>query len=623
MLVYEGVKSDFIEDVDLNKITDKILKRFKQVFHRSTGEAEVNSWRESMLRMRGVLADNEIPNNAGVAIEFNIPHTSNRIDFLLSGYDNNKNNSIIIIELKQWQHVEAIDSKDGIVKTFTGGGLREVTHPSYQAWSYASLIESYNQEVYDRNVGLHPCAFLHNYDLTNKDPINSEQYHDYINEAPIFGSKDFEKLRNFIKKYITEGDNKEGLYIIENGKIKPSKMLQDSFSSVLKGNKEFVLIDDQKVIYEEAVRIGINTLMHSEKNVLIVEGGPGTGKSVLAINLLKQFLNRSMNSFYITKNSAPREVFKAKLKIDKLSGMNNLFKGSGCFYDCESNVFDVLIVDEAHRLNEKSGLFSNLGENQTKEIINASKFSIFFIDENQKVTLKDNGSIDEIKKYANYYNAGIYKMNLKSQFRCDGSDGYLAWLDNILDIRETANFDLDNKYDFKVFDKPNELKETITKLNKKNNKSRLVAGYCWNWISDGKNKSEIHDIVIDDFEISWNLGNTSTWAIDSNSVNEAGCIHTCQGLEFDYVGVIIGDDLRYENGHIITDYTKRAKTDQSLKGINKIAKEQGQNIANKMADKIIKNTYRTLMTRGMKGCYVYCTDKGLQEYLKNKGCKMI
>ena len=535
MLVYEGVKTGFINDVDLNLITDKILKRFKEVFHRSTGESEVNSWRESMLRMRGVLADNEIPDNAGVAIEFNIPHTSNRIDFLLSGYDKNKNNSIIIIELKQWTHADAIEGKDGVVSTFTGRALREVTHPSYQAWSYASLINSYNQEVYDRNVGLHPCAFLHNYDLSDNDPIKSEQYRDYINEAPMFGSKDFEKLREFIKKYVTEGDDKEGLYIIENGKIKPSKMLQDSFSSVLKGNKEFV------------------------------------------------------------------------------------FKGSGCFYDCESNAFDVLIVDEAHRLNKKSGLFSNLGENQIKEIINASMFSIFFIDENQRVTLKDNGSIEEIKKYARYYNEGIHKMNLKSQFRCDGSDGYLAWLDNILEIKETANFDLDSKYDFKVFDDPNELREAIEGKNKINNKSRLVAGYCWNWVSEGKNKSDIHDIVIPeyDFGMSWNLGNSNTWAIDKESINEIGCIHTCQGLEFDYVGVIVGDDLRYENGHIVTDYTKRAKTDQSLKGINKIAKERGLEEAKKIADEIIKNTYKTLMTRGMKGCYIYCTDKKLQEYLKS------
>lgn len=620
MLVYEGVKSSFINDVDLNLITDKILTRFKEVFHRSTGESEVNSWRESMLRMRGVLADNEIPNNAGVAIEFNIPHTSNRIDFLLSGYDNNKNNSIIIIELKQWTHADAVLGKDGIVSTITGKSLREVTHPSYQAWSYASLINSYNQEVYDRNVGLHPCAFLHNYDLTENDPINSEQYKDYINAAPMFGAKDFEKLRDFIKIFVTEGDDKEGLYIIENGKIKPSKMLQDSFSSVLKGNKEFVLIDDQKIIFEEALRIGINAHLHNEKSVLIVEGGPGTGKSVLAINLLKQFLNRSLNSFYVTKNSAPREVFKAKLKIDKMSGLNNLFKGSGSFYDCEPNSFDVLIVDEAHRLNKKSGLFSNLGENQIKEIINSSMFSIFFIDENQRVTLKDNGSIDEIKKYARYYNAGIHKMELKSQFRCDGSDGYLAWLDNILEIRETANFDLDSKYDFKVFDDPNELRKAIEEKNRINNKSRLVAGYCWNWISEGKNKSDVYDITIPEynFGMSWNLGNSSTWAIDKESVNEIGCIHTCQGLEFDYVGVIIGDDLRYENDHIVTDYTKRAKTDQSIKGINKIAKEEGIEEAKRITDSIIKNTYKTLMTRGMKGCYVYCTDKKLSNYLKNR-----
>ena len=616
MLVYEGVKSSFINDVDLNLITDKILTRFKEVFHRSTGESEINSWRESMLRMRGVLADNEIPDNAGVAIEFNIPHTSNRIDFLLSGYDKNKKNSIIIIELKQWTHADAVPGKDGVVSTVTGKSLREVTHPSYQAWSYASLIDSYNQEVYDRNVGLHPCAFLHNYELTDDDPINSEQYKDYINAAPMFGAKDFEKLREFIKRFVTEGDDKEGLYIIENGKIKPSKMLQDSFSSVLKGNKEFVLIDDQKIIYEEALRIGVNAHIHGEKNVLIVEGGPGTGKSVLAINLLKAFLNRSFNSFYVTKNSAPREVFKAKLKIDKMSGLNNLFKGSGCFYDCEPNSFDVLIVDEAHRLNKKSGLFSNLGENQIKEIINSSMFSIFFIDENQRVTLKDNGSIDEIMKYARHYNAGIHKMELKSQFRCDGSDGYLAWLDNVLEIRETANFDLDSKYDFKLFDNPNELRKAIEEKNKVNNKSRLVAGYCWNWISEGKNKSDVHDITIPEynFEMSWNLGNSSTWAIDKESINEIGCIHTCQGLEFDYVGVIIGDDLRYENGHIVTDYTKRAKTDQSLKGINKLNKEE----ATKIADIIIKNTYKTLMTRGMKGCYVYCIDKELSEYLKEK-----
>ena len=620
MLVYEGIKSGFIDDVNLNKIVDKIYDRYKQFFGR-TSESQLNSWKNSMQYMRGVLDDREIPDNAGVAIEFNIPTTSKRIDFILSGRDNNRKDNVIIIELKQWDTCNSVPDKDGIVSTFTGGAIREVAHPSYQAMSYANLISDFNETVQLDNIGLHPCAFLHNYDLRDDDPICAEQYKEYINEAPMFGSNDFEKLRKFIKKYITEGDDRELLYKIENGRIRPSKRLQDSLAKMLQGNKEFNMIDEQKVIYEDAIAMAINTVGSNSKNVLIVQGGPGTGKSVLAINLLVELTKRGMTSFYVTKNAAPRAVFRDRLKGSfKLAYINNLFQGSGQFTESESNEIDCLIVDEAHRLNAKSGMFQNLGENQIKEIINASNFSVFFIDEDQKVTLKDIGSVDEIKRYANELGAGVKIVELESQFRCNGSDGYLAWLDNVLDIRETANYDMDDfQYDFRVLDDPNEVRRLIEEKNRVNNKSRLVAGYCWNWISEGKNDSNIHDIVIPEynFEMSWNLGNSQTWAVDPMSVNEIGCIHTCQGLEFDYVGVIIGDDLRYEDDHIVTDYKKRASTDQSLKGINKIAKEDGQDEANRIADSIIKNTYRTLMTRGMKGCYIYCTDKKLQEYLKN------
>ena len=621
MLVYEGIKSGFIDDVNLNRIVDKIYDKYKQFFGR-TSESQLNSWKNSMQYMRGVLDDREIPDNAGVAIEFNIPTTSKRIDFILSGRDNNRKDSVIIIELKQWETCTAVEGKDGIVSTFTGGGVREVAHPSYQAMSYANLIKDFNETVQLDEIGLYPCAFLHNYDLRDTDPICSSKYQEYIKEAPMFGSNDFEKLRRFIKKYIVEGDDRELLYKIENGRIRPSKRLQDSLSKMLQGNKEFNMIDEQKVIYEDAIRIAIDTVSSNDKNVLVVQGGPGTGKSVLAINLLVELTKRNMTCFYVTKNAAPRAVFRDKLKgTFKMAYINNLFQGSGQFTEAEKNEVNVLVVDEAHRLNAKSGMFQNLGENQIKEIINAANFSIFFIDEDQKVTLKDIGSVDEIKKYANELGAGIRIVELESQFRCNGSDGYLAWLDNVLDIRKTANYDLDDfQYDFKVIDSPNDLRRLIEEKNSINNKSRLVAGYCWNWISEGKNNSEVHDIVIPEynFEMSWNLGNSQTWAIDPMSVNEVGCIHTCQGLEFDYVGVIIGDDIRYENGQIVTDYKKRASTDQSLKGINKIANEYGQDVANKIADRIIKNTYRTLMTRGMKGCYVYCVDKNLQNYLKSK-----
>ncbi len=349
MLVYEGTKTEFINDVNINKITDKIYDRYKLYFGRTT-DSQINSWQNSMQYMRGVLDDKDIPDNAGVAIEFNIPTTSKRIDFILSGRDINKEDSVIIIELKQWETCKAVEGKDGIVETYTGGGIREVAHPSYQAMSYANLIKDFNETVQEEDMGLNPCAFLHNYDLRNDDPICSPMYQEYIYEAPMFGTNDFEKLRNFIKKYIVEGDKGESLYKIENGKIRPSKRLQDSLSKMLSGNKEFNMIDEQKVIYEDAIRMAIDTVASNDKNVLVVQGGPGTGKSVLAINLLVELTTRNMTCFYVTKNAAPRAVFRDKLKgTFKMTYINNLFQGSGQFTESENNEINCLVVDEAHR----------------------------------------------------------------------------------------------------------------------------------------------------------------------------------------------------------------------------------------------------------------------------------
>ena len=573
MIVYEATKELFIADVIQDKIRDRIDKKFYEKMGYHTSESERNAWENSMQYMLKVLYNSKIPNTSGIAIEFRIPNTSKRVDFIISGKDERLKNTAVIVELKQWQEAEIVSGKDAIVKTYTGHALREVAHPSYQAWSYATTIEDYNENVQEKNIDLHPCAYLHNYLPVEPPTILSEVYKEYLDRAPAFIHGDVERLQDFISKYIKYGDNKETLYLIENGKIRPSKALQDALSGMLKGNREFVMIDDQKVVYETAFNMAKKSHEDGKKRVLIVEGGPGTGKSVVAVNLLVNLTNENMLCQYVTKNSAPREVYAAKLSGQmRKNRINNLFKGSGAFVDEVSNQFDALIVDEAHRLNKKSGMFQNLGENQIKEIINASKFSVFFIDESQRVTLKDNGSIEEINKYIKEFNAESEILELQSQFRCNGSDGYIAWLDNVLQIRETANDTFDIDYDIRICDTPNEVRDLIFEKNKENNKARILAGYCWDWIKEGKNKTDIHDIIIaeHDFEMSWNLGNSTTWAIDPESVNEIGCIHTSQGLEFDYVGVIIGEDLRYENGKIVTDYTKRAKTDQSLKGINKM-----------------------------------------------------
>lgn len=619
MIVYDGIKSEFLNSVMNGTIAEEVRQRIFEKMGRTTPKSEFDSWKNSLSRMYMVLADTSIPDHAGIAIEYNVPQTSKRVDFIVSGYDADNQSNAVIIELKQWDELKKVDGKDALVETYTGGGLREVVHPCYQVWSYATLIRDYNKTVQDQNIVLSPCAYLHNYALKENDPILDEQYKEYIEEAPVFCERDALKLREFIHRFIQKGDDKKILYEIDHGKIRPSKSLQNAISNMLKGNREFIMIDDQKVVYENILQLACKSQKDGKKRTIIVEGGPGTGKSVIAVQLLVGLTKKNQFVQYVSKNQAPRNVYKAKLKgTVKLSSVDNMFRGSASYVHVGKDQINTLIVDEAHRLEERSQYTKKTGnENQIKEIINASKCSVFFIDESQRVTMSDIGSVDEIKKWAKVESSEITQLKLLSQFRCNGSDGYLAWVDNTLEIQPTANYNLEDiDYDIRVLDSPLEVRELIIEKNKINHRSRMLAGYCWDWIRDGKNNSKVHDIKIGDFEMSGNLGN-SIFALDETSIDEIGCIHTSQGLEFDYVGLIIGDDMRYEDHHIVTDASKRAKTDQSMKGIKKLDK-QDHCKAEEKADEIIKNTYRTLMTRGMKGCYIYCTDQNLRNYLKQK-----
>ncbi len=613
MIVYSASKEQFQNDVMSNDIGNIILETYKEVTGRSTGHSEVMSWTNSLQYMDRVLSDTEIPADAGVAIEYHIPQSSKRVDFIITGRDNQNQDTAILIELKQWTQAELTD-KDAVVVTRFKHGEQETSHPSYQAWSYKRLLEDFNATVEEECIQLYPCAYLHNYEPDSV--ISHDFYSEYIEKAPIFLKPDAIKLRDFIKQHVRHGDKNQIMYRIDHGKIRPSKGLADQLSSMLKGNEEFVMIDDQKVVYETALQLARKSSI-TNKNVLIVQGGPGTGKSVLAINLLVNLTKESLVAQYVTRNSAPREVYEIKLTgTFKKSHISNMFSGSGSFHNAEEDMYDALIVDEAHRLNAKSGMFSHLGENQVKEIINASKFSIFFVDEDQKVTLKDIGSVEEITAHAKAQGTEITLMQLESQFRCNGSNGYLAWLDEVLQIRDTANDTLEGiNYDFQIFDNPQRLHDTIKEKNKEKNKARMLAGYCWKWIS--KKKPILKDIVIDNYRATWNLDEDGqAWIVQPESVSEVGCIHTSQGLEVDYVGVIIGPDLVVREGKIISVPEARASTDKSIHGWKKMAKEGNEEAVRKQLDLIIKNTYRTLMTRGQKGCYVYFCDKETENYFR-------
>ncbi|TRZ84373.1 MAG: DUF2075 domain-containing protein [Streptomycetaceae bacterium] len=613
MLAYLATKDQFL--LDAPTIEDIVKNEVKRKLGHNVGDAEYSSWRNSLGNaMYHAMNTPEIHGDAGVAIEYRVNGRAFRIDFMLSGKNAAGEESLVIIELKQWTDIEFSDLAEH-VRAYVGGGVRDAPHPSYQAWSYLSHLKMYNEYIYDTKVSVNACAYLHNCD--DETVVSASRYEEKLREVPVFIKGQIEQLRSMISANIEEGSGTGLLERIDAAVIRPSQQLADAVGSMLKGHEEFVLLDEQKTVLEKIVKAA-NDSLTGQKRALVINGGPGTGKSVISINALVRLTGQRLNARYVTPNAAPRAVFEAKLKkIFGKADIRSLFSGSGSFTESASESFDTLIVDEAHRLKMKSGMFRNLGENQVKEIIESAHTSVFFIDEAQKVTWADVGEILMIEEQAGLAGARIERLELTSQFRCGGSDDYMAWLDEVLGLHaDTAHYFSRDKFDFQIFDSPTDLHKTIKEKNRLNNKSRVVAGYCWDWIS--KNNPNLSDITIDDFgyKATWNLtSDGSEWIISPKSVNEVGCIHTCQGLEVDYIGVIIGRDLICIDGVLVTDPSARAKTDKSLAGYKKEFKID-QISADIKADEIIRNTYRTLMSRGMKGCYVYFVDPATAEYFK-------
>ncbi len=581
-------------------------------------QAEYRSWENSLPRIGMVVMDPRIDDDVQIALEYQIPLTSKRVDFMVAGSDGD-NDNVVIIELKQWQECTAT-SRENVVQAFVGGAMRDVVHPSQQAYSYAQLIENFNEDIRAYGISLHPCAYLHNYGEEARSHICNQRYAEAISDAPVFLQQDGYRLSDFIACHVTKKPHNGNIFeIIENGKLKPSKSLQDSIGKILDGNPEFIMIDEQQVAYATILKLVENTVSDSRKHTIVVQGGPGTGKSVIAIQLLAKILNNGYSCAYVTKNSAPRSTFSNNLVSGRhrLSYLRGLFKSSGSFYDVKADTFDCLLVDEAHRLNLKSGLYGKVGENQVRELINASRISVFFIDEDQAVTMKDIGTIAEIRKQAESLGSVLHcneSLKLTSQFRCNGSDGYIAFLDDLLQIRQTANrdwFDLD--YDIRVFDDPCEMRNQL-RIRNTGNKARMIAGYCYPWASK-KDKSRIDIRLPGGFEAQWNF-TTDRFATNPDSFDQVGCIHSTQGLEFDYVGIIIGRDLKYADGEVVTDFEVRSKAgDASVYGV----KTEADRIR---ADRITRNVYKTLLSRGQKGCFIYCEDKALSDYFKMRISKV-
>jgi len=621
MIIYQKNLLNFISDCsDPIHLVNEILVKMGRKSVKSLQElsSEESSWKESLPRLAQLFDSPLLDKAIDVALEYKIHQTGERIDFLIYGNDNFDDKKVVLIELKQWSTVRDAN-KPYYVFTHGGGGLQDYQHPSYQAYNYTNLIKLFNEYVQTQKVDILSCSYLHNLPQEYSSIKNEERY-PLIKEAPIFVKGEEAKLFDYVTRYVKK-PNKTILYEIDNGRIVPSKKFGELFSKALKGNPMFSFDEKQMYSISTIIEAVDEATKFNQRKTILIKGSPGTGKSIVALNAIGMMLNpkkgKVYNAIYTTANAAPRLMFEQILESanEGISVLKNVMKSPAVFGRSSEFDFDCVLVDEAHRIYKwKFGIGVPNTIDILDKIFYASRVNVFFIDEDQAVTTKDFATIEKIKTYARKYNSEIIeasKLSLTTQFRILGGASYINMIRGFLGYEKIDTLYQIKNYDFRIFDDPNIMREELKKKNNLLGKSRIVAGYTYEWNGNqtDRNNSDYHVFLEKGFKAKWNLKKSGSYSYisDDDSFEEVGCIHTIQGIDLNYAGVIIGSDLRFDGKELVFDKTKNARSDNTS-GI-RTAEES-------LAKKLIRNTYNVLLTRGIYGTFVYCEDKALANYLR-------
>ncbi len=627
MLIYQDTTAQFIKDIRENIITDIMSRNFIQRLGRKPVRSESASWQNSLPRVRDLIEIAELYDNK-IALEYEVPYIQNRIDCLLFGKGENDSDNIVLLELKQWTSVQALEIDGNFVETYTGGRDRVVAHPSQQVQGYSNYLKGFI-EGFDAKppLVLFSCSYCHNYKKNAADGLFNPIYQKLIEEYPVYTKNDTMLLANKIKELLKEGKGFEIFNRFMQSPVRPTKKLLENVARVIRNEVVFSLLNEQLVaknlIWSKVARA--DKTQH--KSVIIVHGGPGTGKSVIAINILAEAAQRRKKVFYGCKSKPFTEGLKSLVGRDGALLFSNLYRFIPS--RVQENELDLLLIDEAHRIEKNSNHQHTRRTDRTDmpqidQLIRCAKTSVFFIDDKQNVRWKEIGNSQLIKDTAIQYKCEFEEVTLETQYRCMGSNDYLLWIESVLGYAsEKRILRKDELFDFKIFDNPQALYNALAiKEAEKHNSARLVAGFCWPWSQNlAVDGSLVNDVKIGDFAMPWETHDKITrpprgfvkwfeWAYKPEGFKQVGCIYTAQGFEFDYIGVIVGDDLS-------CDIKNNCLVGNIAATKDPVLRQHGEDF-----DRYVKNIYRTLLTRGMKGCFVYFTNgntrKFFEQYLESK-----
>jgi hypothetical protein len=618
MRLYAGMSGEFVGDTVRNQISKKLTDAFFAYYGYHPPKGEIAAWDNSLRAMALVVQHAELKDH-GVMLEYELPSSSRRLDFLVCGRDGALRDEAVIVELKQWSDCQPSEA-DGLVTTWVAGRHREVAHPCVQVGQYQQYLADTHTAFYegDKPIQLSACSYLHNYRLQDSDPLVDTKFSGTLDRYPLFDADGVDELSEYLHGKLPAGEGNDVLARIEGGSYRPSRKLMEYVAQTIDGQGPWVLLDDQLAVFEKIRAAVAASTKGGKRRVVLVQGGPGTGKSVLAVNLLGRFLQEGRVAHYATGSRAFTKT------LQKIVGTRArpILKYFNNYRNALPGEIDVLICDEAHRIRETSNdrftrKEKRSAQPQIRELLNAAKVAVFFVDDRQTVRPKEIGSSEYIRTHAK--DCELSEFELEVQFRCAGSAGFVNWVNNTLRLQQTANalWTGAEAFDFRIVATPEELEAAIRKQVEAGRSARLVAGYCWKWSDPNPDGTLVGDVTVGAWSKPWNarpdagrlakgIPKADLWATEPGGLEQVGCIYTAQGFEFDYVGVIWGQDLTY-------DLDTQEWVGDRAQCADPVVRQAGDRFL-----EFVKNTYRVLLSRGMKGCYVHFMDKDTERFVRSR-----
>ena len=644
-VLYHNTLSGFIEDVESGMIATAIeASGYDMEVGNAPSPGERAAWDKSLGAVKDALKT--LPGDLRVYAEYVIPPNSlQRVDFMITGLDAKGKKTAVILELKQWSDGSISLLQDQ--SEYTVHALwdnEDKDHPSHQAHRYAILLRDHCSAVWKGDISVKTCVFLHNYDRSS-GIVNDPRFNTAINHSPIFYKGEGSLLAEFISSLIASSDSGDTVGVLEDPRnhVLDPRMV-DVITATINGGKSFPLTPEQWTVFSDVKQ----SYDAEKKTVVIITGAPGTGKTILALKLLGEFRrNKQLSVRYVTHSQNLQYIFINKLcsdrkKLDLQEGIQVSPEReleirewardmiSSDYFRRNARIKDVSIVDEAHRLQRMADDQFNPSHygDRAEYVIENSTLSVFLIDDDQQVRWDDYCTSQIIMDHANKKNYQLIPLHLKDGIR--QYTPYINWATDIFSPSPKTLKMNPRKFLVKVFDSAPDMYAEITRLNGEGHRSRMLAGYCWTWKSRNVTNKETvrpedRDILLHDrsgnvnLSLLWNQrlkkdDYSGTWIDRDDSVDEVGCIHTAQGVDMEYVGVIIGKDVTFnkETGRVEFNVNEHPKDDLAVTtDMRTNTKVDQQN-----AERLIRNAYRVLLTRSTKGCFIYCEDAALSEYIK-------